>query len=99
MSASDSSVNVYGNGTVPIDVSFGTDTNTGSGVYRQRFVLGDDTNFGMLASVSNTYPLPNAVGLVTRIAKGSPDLIEIKELLLMIYEQQCLTNRLLQEKI
>lgn len=81
MSSADSSVNVLGTGTVPVDTSLGIDATSLTSVYRQRMVIGDDTDFGRLARVDYNDPNPNDMGLIARLGVGSPDLSDIKELL------------------
>ena len=88
MSSADSSVNVLGTGTVPIDVSTGTDVNISTIVNRQRIVIGGDvaSDFGNLARVTSLDPNPSDAALFTVLANGSPDLIDIKELLAKLLE-------------
>jgi hypothetical protein len=86
MSTADSAVNVPGTGSVPVDVSLGFDATSGASVNRQRMLLGDDLNFGQLAPVSYLDPRPIDPALYTILTQGSPDLVEIKELLAKLLE-------------
>lgn len=99
MSASDSSVNVLGSGTFPVDCSFGTDATTLASVYRQRMVLGDDVDFSSLARVRTSTPLPGDAGLAVRLALGNPDLTDIKDLLVNLLHATNEQNELLNNKL